>query len=184
MYYFPLIVIFQTNFAECIGKILNGGVTCFKWGIIIVLCESDQVGHCRCRPAGGDIASCRLLHLLAEKMAYGSCGGFIGWAAGSLKGTEGHTDAVEGWQLEGRTLPREQGKLNLRPASDLIYFSFRSKLEAKGQARSHENKSDMNGVSLLVGASLAQVKYREWKLSQMLYFFLRERDCAHGLSVD
>lgn len=136
------------------------------------------------------LSTCRGRHWLVSppsftgrKMAYGSCGGFIGWAAGSLKGTEGHTDTVEGWQLGGRTLPREQGKLNLRPASDLIYFSFRSKLEAKGQARSHENKSDMNGVSLLVGASPAQVKYREWKRSQMLYFFFRERDCAHGLSV-
>lgn len=40
-------------------------------------------------------------HLTGGKMAYGSCGGFIGWAAGSLKataGAHGHRGRVTAWR--------------------------------------------------------------------------------------
>lgn len=89
-------------------------------------------------------------HLTGGKMANWSCRGFIGWAAGSLKataGAHGHRGRVTAWREDIAIRP---GRAKPPTGFGLDWFFFRLKTRGEGQARSHENKSDMNGVSLLV----------------------------------
>lgn len=87
-----------------------------------------------------------------RKMANRGCGVLLGWACGALK-IESVAQNRRGKELLARrTLLHDRGRfISNRPKTWILFFP------PKGNrwfwSRSHENKSDMNGVSLLVGAS-------------------------------
>ena len=105
-----------------------------------------------------------------RKMAERSCGGCIGWAASNT--IHGHSVVADGGHRVARALPQERGEVHLRSGGGFhLLFSLEGEaLEPSEQPR----KQVMNGVSLLVGASVTdigevartraseQVLYSEW----------------------
>ncbi len=76
------------------------------------------------------------LHVHVEKWRTGAVEASSVELLAVLKTTEGHSVTVEGSQLEGRALPYEKGKVNLRAGRKLhlIFVPRNERLETSGGA--------------------------------------------------